>query len=74
MVIIRYWLILLLSADVVELAMSLHIYPYFVLQAANDMVSLHIYTSLPRPSFFDSAMSTNTKIQCAGFLIYSLCY
>ena len=37
MVLITYWQILLLSADVVELAMSLHIYPYFVMQVEKDM-------------------------------------
>ena len=35
------------------------------MQAANDLLSLQIYTSLPAPSFLDHGMNDSTKIKSA---------
>ena len=44
------------------------------MQAEKDLASLHIYTGSPELSFFETAMSANTKSNVFAHFIYSLCY
>ena len=48
-------------ANAAELAVSLHLYQYFVFASEKALVSLHVYTGWPEPSVLDTAISTSTK-------------